>query len=195
MIVYEPTVLVSTVPDEVTTADPELSVAVAPASVYAVPSSTVAGLSPSIVITGAKVSLSSSDRALSITAIPKTPNIASIIDISARIDGFAGVPESTLSSLESSFSSVGSSLQLPSSSMIAVPPKTPAQSSSSISSWAIKKSLLSRSSSTDNPSRFSLISARSSSVKAIVSILTNEYETRTNSDNNIFFIDIKLLKE
>ena len=47
---------VSTVPVDVTVIAPETSVAVAPASVYAVPNSTVAGLSPVIVITGAVVS-------------------------------------------------------------------------------------------------------------------------------------------
>ena len=55
-MVYDPSVLVSTVPDEVTETVPEASVAVAPASVYAVPSSTVAGLSPVTVMTGAVVS-------------------------------------------------------------------------------------------------------------------------------------------
>ena len=50
---YAPTVDVSTVPLEVTT-DP--SSAYAPASVYVLPSSTVAGLSPLIVITGGVVS-------------------------------------------------------------------------------------------------------------------------------------------
>jgi len=56
VIVYTPTVSVSTVPEEATVIVPEASVAVAPASVYEVPSSTVAGLSPVIVITGAVVS-------------------------------------------------------------------------------------------------------------------------------------------
>ena len=49
---YVPTVLVSTVPDEDTVSPPS---EVAPASVYTPPSSTVAGLSPRIVITGKTV--------------------------------------------------------------------------------------------------------------------------------------------
>ena len=53
-IVYEPTVFVSTVPEDVTGVSPwNKSKAVAPASVYEEPNSTVAGLSPAIVITGA----------------------------------------------------------------------------------------------------------------------------------------------
>ena len=54
--VYEPTVSVSTVPDVTTVTVPDASVAVAPASVYVVPNSTVAGLSPVTVTTGAVVS-------------------------------------------------------------------------------------------------------------------------------------------
>ena len=50
-----PTVLVSTVPDEVTVTVSRSS-AVAPASEYDEPNSTVAGLSPVTVITGAIVS-------------------------------------------------------------------------------------------------------------------------------------------
>ena len=53
---YEPTVSVSTVPDVDTVTVPERSVAVAPASVYVAPNSTVAGLSPVTVTTGAVVS-------------------------------------------------------------------------------------------------------------------------------------------
>ena len=53
--VYEPTVSVSTSDEEVTVTVSK-SVAVAPASVYVPPSSTVAGLSPVTVITGAVVS-------------------------------------------------------------------------------------------------------------------------------------------
>ena len=49
VIVYVPRTLVSTVPDTVTVSPPS---DVAPASVYVEPSSTVAGLSPLIVITG-----------------------------------------------------------------------------------------------------------------------------------------------
>ena len=56
VIVYTPSVSGSTVPVETTSTSPERSVAVAPASVYEEPSSTVAGLSPAIVITGAVVS-------------------------------------------------------------------------------------------------------------------------------------------
>ena len=52
---YVPTVLVSTVPAEITITVSK-SVAVAPASEYVPPSSTVAGLSPVTVTTGAVVS-------------------------------------------------------------------------------------------------------------------------------------------
>ena len=54
--VYDPNVLVSTVPEVVTATVPDRSEAVAPASVYASPNSAVAGLSPNKVITGAVVS-------------------------------------------------------------------------------------------------------------------------------------------
>ena len=54
--VYEPTVSVSTVPVVTTVTAPDKSVAVAPASVYAVPNSTVAGFSPVTVTTGLVVS-------------------------------------------------------------------------------------------------------------------------------------------
>ena len=47
---------VSTVPLEVTVAEPEASEAVAPASVYVSPASIVTGLSPVIVMTGAVAS-------------------------------------------------------------------------------------------------------------------------------------------
>ena len=53
---YEPTVSESTVPVVTTVTVPEASLAVAPASVYVSPNSTVAGLSPVTVITGAVVS-------------------------------------------------------------------------------------------------------------------------------------------
>ena len=53
---YEPTVSVSTVPLVTTETEPDASEAVAPASVYVAPSSTVAGLSPVTVTTGAVVS-------------------------------------------------------------------------------------------------------------------------------------------
>ena len=56
---YDPSVFVSTVPEEVTETVPEASVAVAPASEYVEPSSTVAGLSPITVTTGAVVSTTS----------------------------------------------------------------------------------------------------------------------------------------
>jgi hypothetical protein len=56
-IVYDPTVEVFTVPVEVTVRVPSTaSIAVAPASVYDAPSSTVAGLFPNTVITGTVVS-------------------------------------------------------------------------------------------------------------------------------------------
>ena len=54
--VYVPTVLVSTEPEVATLTSPEASDAVAPASVYEAPNSTVAGLSPVTVTTGAVVS-------------------------------------------------------------------------------------------------------------------------------------------
>ena len=54
--VYEPTVSVSTVPDVTTVTGPDTSVAVAPASVYVAPNSTVAGLSPVTTTSGAVVS-------------------------------------------------------------------------------------------------------------------------------------------
>ena len=56
VITYDPTVVVSTVPLATAVTAPEASVAVAPASVYVPPSSTVAGLSPVTVTTGAVVS-------------------------------------------------------------------------------------------------------------------------------------------
>ena len=56
MIVYSPTVSVSTDPVVTTARSPDASVAVAPASVYVAPNSTVAGLSPVTVTTGAVVS-------------------------------------------------------------------------------------------------------------------------------------------
>ena len=63
---YDPIVLVSTVPDEVTVSPPS---EVAPASTYVPPSSTVAGLSPVIVITGAVVSTTFTVR----VAVPSLP--------------------------------------------------------------------------------------------------------------------------
>ena len=54
--VYVPTVSASTVPVVVTVISPDKSLAVAPASVYVEPNSTVTGLSPVTVITGAVVS-------------------------------------------------------------------------------------------------------------------------------------------
>ena len=51
-----PIVSGSTVPEDTTVTVPDASVAVAPASVYVPPNSTVAGLSPVTVITGAVVS-------------------------------------------------------------------------------------------------------------------------------------------
>ena len=55
---YDPTVLVSTDPEDVTSVTPwKSSKAVAPSSTYVEPSSTVAGLSPLIVITGGTLSL------------------------------------------------------------------------------------------------------------------------------------------
>ena len=54
--VYAPTVFTSTVPEVTTVTGPDKSVAVAPASVYVSPNSTVAGLSPYTVNTGVKVS-------------------------------------------------------------------------------------------------------------------------------------------
>ena len=56
VIVYAPSVFVFTSPVVTTTTVPEASVAVAPASVYVPPNSTVAGLSPVTVTTGAVVS-------------------------------------------------------------------------------------------------------------------------------------------
>ena len=53
---YVPTVSVSTVLVDVTSTDPDKSVAVAPASVYCAPSSTVAGSEPVTTIAGAVVS-------------------------------------------------------------------------------------------------------------------------------------------
>ena len=76
-----PTVLVSTVPEEVTVSPPS---EVAPASVYEEPSSTVAGLSPRTVITGKTVSggVVVSSEILSIMTKPRATSIASIIEIS-----------------------------------------------------------------------------------------------------------------
>ena len=55
--VYEPTAVVSTFPEAITFVDPwNASIAVAPASEYVEPNSTVAGLSPLIVITGGTLS-------------------------------------------------------------------------------------------------------------------------------------------
>ena len=77
-----PTVLVSTVPEEVTVSPPS---AVAPASEYDEPNSTVAGLSPSIVITGKTVSggVGDSSDILSIITIPRAASITSMIESSA----------------------------------------------------------------------------------------------------------------
>ena len=85
MIVYEPTVFVSTDPETVIVSPPS---DVAPASEYVPPSSTVAGLSPLIVITGKTVSggVGVSSKTLSKITTPKETKSASIIDISISLD-------------------------------------------------------------------------------------------------------------
>ena len=77
VIVYVPIVLGSTVPDEVTVISTPWSRAVAPASVYVEPNSTVAGLSPSIFITGAKVS------GAGVRAVISSSSSSVILDINA----------------------------------------------------------------------------------------------------------------
>ena len=93
MIVYVPTVFVSTVPDDVTVSPPS---EVAPASVYVSPSSTVAGLSPRIVITGKTVSggVLESSVTLSRTIAPRATSKASMIETSIALsDGEpTGIP-------------------------------------------------------------------------------------------------------
>ena len=78
VIVYEPTVSVSTVPDVVVETCPESSEAVIPGSVYEPPSSTVAGLSPIILIVGGVLSgyeISPSEPISLITAAPPRARI------------------------------------------------------------------------------------------------------------------------
>ena len=84
VIVYVPTVSVSTEPDEDTVSPPS---EVAPASVYVEPSSTVAGLSPSIVMIGKIVSggVTVSSEILSATITPANMSSCSIIESSKRI--------------------------------------------------------------------------------------------------------------
>ena len=99
---YEPTVLVSTVPLEVTVSPPS---DVAPASVYVAPSSTVAGLSPSTVRTGKTVSggVGVSSEMLSARTMPASINNCSMIESSRSILDLvvAGVSESSPSSISS----------------------------------------------------------------------------------------------
>ena len=78
---YVPTLFVSTEPDEVTVSPPS---EVAPASVYDEPSSTVAGLSPRIVMTGKTVSGGVDESSVTLSSIttPRATSIASIIEIS-----------------------------------------------------------------------------------------------------------------
>ena len=85
--------LVSTVPDEVTVSPPS---EVAPASVYDEPSSTIAGLSPRIVITGKTVSGGVDESSVMSSRIttPSATSRASIIEISIALsdDDPAGTP-------------------------------------------------------------------------------------------------------
>ena len=69
-MIYVPTVVVSTVPEVVTVSPPS---EVAPASVYIAPSSTVTGLSPSTVITGAVESKKSSPEFQEPASLPSEP--------------------------------------------------------------------------------------------------------------------------
>ena len=90
----------STDPDEETVSPPS---EVAPASVYVEPSSTVAGLSPRIVITGKTVSggvLESSVTLSNITA-PRATNRASIIEISIALSDAVPAGTPSLSSFSS----------------------------------------------------------------------------------------------
>ena len=73
VIVYDPIVLVSTVPDEVTVSPPS---EVAPASTYVPPSSTVAGLSPLMVITGNTVSGGVDESSVMLSRRTTPPNIS-----------------------------------------------------------------------------------------------------------------------
>ena len=78
---YVPTALVSTVPDDDMVSPPS---EVAPASIYAEPSSTIDGLSPSIVITGKTVSggVGVSSEILSAMITPARISNCSIIESS-----------------------------------------------------------------------------------------------------------------
>ena len=145
---YVPTVSVSTEPDEDTVSPPS---EVAPASVYVEPSSTVAGLSPWIVMIGKIVSggVAVSSEILSATITPANMSSCSIIESSKRI--------------------VLASTHFPSGLKTLLPPTSPAQSSSSASSTSRLSSsifFLSTSSSVEYASTLSVISAISSSVKA-----------------------------
>ena len=70
--VYVPTVSASTVPVVVTVISPDKSLAVAPASVYVEPNSTVTGLSPVTVITGAVVSTTLTVLDAVVAALPES---------------------------------------------------------------------------------------------------------------------------
>ena len=90
--VYSPNVSASTVPVVTTSIVPDASVAVAPASVYVSPNSTVAGLSPATVSTGATVSTTSTvlvavavllsrSVAVYVTVYEPTVDVSTLLDV------------------------------------------------------------------------------------------------------------------